>query len=170
MLKINFLPESDLFDFTEAVKEYEKIWNDDGVKIISVWKNVTGLQFKENFINAIVFKGVSFSHLLNLKYNADNATKKAHLVHELGHRILSGVIERKWKDSLESHKVLDLLLYDVFEDLYGKDFADTQVKYDKSKDFQPEVYITAWDWALQFKTREERQKKFKEILETKIVE
>jgi hypothetical protein len=55
MLKINFLPDSDLDDVTEAVTDYEHIWSLDGGKIIQVWESMSGYKFKETFINAVIY-------------------------------------------------------------------------------------------------------------------
>ncbi len=167
MLKINFYPESDLKDFNEAVKIFQQIWTDEGEKIISKWEEITGLKFVETEINAVVADLKSCSHPLTLRYSNEFDIKKSALIHELGHRIL---YKRKSsagnKTTFERHKFLFLVLYDVFHELYGKDFTEKIIAWDSElgKDTGQSMYESAWQWALEYKTKEERQKTFKEIL------
>ena len=170
MLTINFLPDSDLYDLTKPIKEYQDIWSSDGEKILKAWQDLSGYSFKETFINAVVHdsKNGGLSHPLCLKGDASIEVKKAHLVHELGHRVLLLPRRAQYKKtksprtSLDNHKIEYLILYDVYETLYGKGFADFAVKYDR--DNLPPLYGEAWDFALAFKTKEDRQKKFKEMM------
>jgi hypothetical protein len=172
MLKINFLPDSDLEDISEAIKQYEAIWNSDGEKIVKAWEEATGYLFKETFVNATIWSGRGgHSHPLALTaWRKSIEEKKNHIVHELGHRILlppkrehyKRTKEKRSDSSLENHKILDLVLYDVYELIYGKEFADYCVNHD-SKNLPP-LYKEAWDFALSFKTKEDRQKKFKEMM------
>src|SRR5690348_11095861 len=139
MFVINFLPDSDLDDFSDAIREYMEIWKNDGEKIVQTWEDITGYTFKETFVNAIVYgnKGGQ-SHPLCLKAKGTLEEKKNHLVHEIGHRVLTlprRLIFQKTKtqpDSLENHKILFLVLYDVYELLYGKNFADLAVEWDRA--------------------------------------
>jgi len=173
MLKINFLPDSDLFDVEAALKQYEEIWKTDGERIVAAWETITGYQFRETFVNAIIWgaKG-GRSHALTLtSLRKSIEEKKNHLVHELGHRILYMPRREAFKrtgiknidSSLENHKLLDLVLYDVYESVYGKEFADYCVKLDSEN--LPPTYKEAWEFALSFKTKEERQKKFREMMQ-----
>ena len=61
--------------------------------------------------------------MLRASYPPD--VKKATLVHELGHR-MNGQLRRRPRD-IDEHRILFLYLYDVWESLYGKEFADQQV-------------------------------------------
>src|SRR5690606_5489019 len=136
-------------------------------KIVESFKKITNLEFKEDVINAVVFFGISQSHPLSLRANLTVEFKKANLVHELGHRLVSGAGVRIWdvdplKRSLETHKLLDLFLYDVLVDLYGEEYAIANVELETGEK-RPTFYKEAWDWALSF-TREERAEKFKELL------
>jgi len=169
MLKINFLPDSDLEDFSDALKEYEAIWKVDSIKIVSALEEITKYDFKETFVNAIVSGNKeSRSHPLSLYAKLQFEVKKMTLIHELGHRILlpprrlQFMDKKQYPTSLENHKVLFLVLYDVYENIYGKEFADSAVKRD-SEQLQG-LYKEAWDFALSFKTKEERQAKFKEMM------
>lgn len=159
MIKIIFHEDSDLVDVALATQEYQKIWNEEGQEIISAWENKTGLQFRETFINAIVFEGRGQSHPFCFRANLSSDMKKATLVHEIGHRILYKKIKLPEFSSLENHKNLDLCLYDILKDLYGKDFADVVVETEAKHP----LYKEAWDWALLL-SEKERRDKFAELL------
>lgn len=161
MLKINFHPDSDLEDFHTGVAEYEKIWKEEGERITTAWTKITGLNFRENFINATVFHCRGYSHPLTLRHTLDLGRKKAVLVHELGHRLLYKLIKMGAQSSLLRHKVLFLALYDVLVDLYGDEFAQETVAWDKELDkkFGNNIYSEAWDYALSF-SPEERKREF----------
>jgi len=161
MISISFHPESDILDFSKACKEYENIWESDGRRIIEVWEKLTGLTFKEGKINAIVFKGISHSVPLSLRYDLDFDRKKAILVHELGHRILSNRVTQIENSSLENHKTLFLILFDVLMELYGKDFTNSTIEWDKK--LPREEYRLAWEWALSFNDSD-RKGEFKKRL------
>ena len=77
----------------------------------------------------------------------------------MGHRILFKKIKLPDFSSLENHKNLDLCLYDIIVDLYGKNFADIVIGVESKHT----LYKEAWDWALSF-SEEERRKKFSELL------
>jgi hypothetical protein len=62
-------------------------------------------------------------------------------VHELGHRLQSGFFRR----DEEEHGPLFLWLYDVWVQLYGREFADAQVDIEKRR---RGPYPAAWDRAL----------------------
>ena len=86
--------------------------------------------------------------------------KKGTLVHELGHR-MNAQLRRRPVD-LDEHRLLFLYLYDLYEDLYGKAFADAQVAFGKTLKGIDD-YEGAWNWALAM-TREERLSKFGDVL------
>ena len=157
---INFKPDSNRQDFSQAVFEYEDIWNQYADKIVTTWEEVTGLTFKESEINALVYEGRSQSHPFLLRSNLDRERKATVLVHELGHRIVYKRQNIPIFNSLESHKTLFLVLYEVFEKVFDTDVADRAVEWD-CVHLSPDVYQAAWDWALSF-PKEERIVKFKE--------
>ncbi len=159
MIKITFHPDSDITDVLLATDEYQNIWDIEGEKIVIEWERKTGLQFRETFINAVIFEGRGQSHPFSFRASLSSDMKKATLVHEMGHRILYKKIKLPEFSSLENHKNLDLCLYDTLVDLYGKNFADIVVEIES----EHPLYKEAWDWALSF-TEEERRKKFSELL------
>jgi hypothetical protein len=83
-------------------------------------------------------------------------TKKATLIHELGHRLRSDLFHHDEDD----HKYLFLWVYDVWVKLYGHEFADAQVAVEKQRG---RMYPAAWDFALSF-TADQRATKSKETV------
>jgi len=165
-MKITFHPDSNTQEFIQATKEYQNIWNEDGQEIVKKIEMFSGLKFKENDINSIVFEGISQSHPLSLRASYSKDVKKATLVHELIHRIFVGnniKVTGSEKISLAVHKLLDLILFDIWVDLYGEEFAIHQVKIESQR---TEDYRLAWEYALSF-TSEERMKMFKQLTSKK---
>ena len=141
MLNINFLPDSDREDLSvqinKGVEEYAKIWERDGGQIIKAFENISGLKFQEKEINAIVYVSILNARSFPLSLKADLKTdiKKGLLIHELCHRLLSGnhirIKNINYRDfSLEVHKLLDLILYDILAEVYGKELADKMVRWE----------------------------------------
>lgn len=163
MLQINFYPEGNKKEFIKAKKEYQGIWEKDGMKIIVAFEKNSRLKFKKSLIKAVVFEGISQSRPLKLKSSWDYEMKKAALTHELAHIILGDnniKIPDKDKENFQEnlHKVIYLFLYDSWFDSFGENFA----KIAKDKECGNPVYKRAWDWALSF-PKEERAIKFKEM-------
>ncbi|MBX4206043.1 hypothetical protein KW795_02500 [Candidatus Microgenomates bacterium] len=166
MLKINFYLDSDDDRLLPGLESYKKIWELEGEKITETIESISGLKFKEKLINSIIFRSVSHSHPLSLNADFVEERKKANLIHELCHRITVGrttLFYPKMEPlefTLNSHKAIDLILYDILTELYGEDYAKGQVELEST--FR-DTAKDAWDWALSF-TKEERKSKFKEIL------
>lgn len=160
-VKITFTPESE--KFAAATKEYQALWQAEGDKIVKTLEQVSGLKFTETEFEAIVFEGVSRSGRpggspmkMRASYTPD--TKKATLIHEIGHRHISQLEKRP--AGIDEHSVLFLILFDIWIDLYGKKFADEQVEVEKKR---RGPYPAAWEFALSM-TKKERESKFKEIV------
>jgi hypothetical protein len=163
-IRITFVAKAD--SFSTAAREYEQIWAADGRRIVSTMERVAGLsfryqQFHDTAIAASVLEGVSNSGFRNrsgmqlrASYPAD--TKRATLIHELGHRLMAGLYTR---DEAE-HGPLFLWLYDVWVAMYGKSFADAQVEIERSRGGP---YPAAWDAAMKL-TASERAAKWREVL------
>ena len=170
-MKINFYPESDNPDFEKAAKEYRLIWEKEGDRIRSAIEKISGLKFKEKIINAVTSDYISYSIPLKLQSDLSIENKGGTLVHELCHRLLVGnnvrfdfsYEDKNW--NMEIHKQVDLILYDIFVELYGEKFAKKEIEYEISlwdmKGISP--YKIAWDFALSM-TKEKRQKEFKRYL------
>ncbi len=164
-VELTFIPEKP--EFAAAVKEYEDIWSGDGQKITTKLEEFTGLPFWEKTIKVEVFDGVSNSGYrtgdpMKLRHNYTPKDKKGTLIHELGHRIM--LINIPPIRGYDNHQLLDLFLYDVWEELYGKEFADEMVEIEGSRKGAKIDYINTWKWALSM-TREERQAILKEVIE-----
>ena len=163
MLQINFYPESDKKEYIKAAEEYKNIWKENGSNISNLIEKYSGLTFKTKVINAVTFDGISFSTPMRLRSNYSYDQKLAVIVHELTHRLL--IDNNFWfpdekKFNEECHKTIDLILFDIWIDLFGKELAE------KSKEIEinygDPIYKRAWDWALSF-TKEERIKQFNEM-------
>ena len=160
-VKINFTPESE--KFSAATREYRAIWQSEGDKIIRAMEKMSGLKFKEPEFETIVFEGVSRSGRpggspmkMRASYSAD--TKKATLIHEIGHRHISQ-LEKRPAD-IDEHSLLFLILYDIWVELYGERFANEQVEIEKNR---RGPYPAAWQFALSM-TKKERENRFREIV------
>lgn len=141
-----------------AVAEYERIWYQDGPRIVQTLEAATGLAFREHDITVNVGEAPSNSGFgdrpMQMRSSYPEATKRATLIHELGHRLHAHLFAR----SEEDHPWLFLYLYDVWVDLYGPDFAAEQVAVE-SRRRGPSDYAAAWQDALAL-TVEQRQAKW----------
>lgn len=172
-LTINFYPDSDLDPgFVAAASEYTDIWEVDGGRIVSTIEAISGLRFKETFINTVVFADPSMSHPHRLKFDLSGEIKKGALVHELVHRIIRGnnPLYAFSKDSheytVQTHKIVDLVLYDAWANLYGEGFARANVEFENGSEVLEDVdaYREAWNWALGM-TRGQRAREFRKYFE-----
>jgi hypothetical protein len=150
--------------FDAAAEEYRRIWAAEGNRIIEGMEKISKLKFPEKKVAVEVYEGTSFSGRggapmrLRASYTAD--VKKGTLVHELGHRMISQLSKRPV--DLDEHRLLFLYLYDLYDDLYGKEFADGQVAFEKTLKGLYD-YEAAWNWALAM-SREERLRRFADVL------
>lgn len=157
-MKLTFYPDHDGTLLEKAAKEYQSLWDAEGEKITSAIEKATKLTFIEKLINVTVFEGTSHSHPLALRASYSTDQKKGALIHELCHRLMFAN-KVKFPDKnedmgLASHKQVNLVLYDIWTDLYGEVFAKEQVGIESQR--QP-FYADAWQWALDL-SREDRQK------------
>ena len=173
MLKITFHPDYDNNKLAKAATKYQNIWDNEGERIIKAFNKIAKLDFKEKFINAVIFKkGIPHSHPLSLTADKSYIDKTTILIHELTHRLIVGnsvKINFSNKDSHDAktkdvHKVVNLILYDVWVDLFDKQVANDRVDFEKNLSTP---YKEAWDWALSF-TKDERAKKFKNLVKNKV--
>ena len=157
-LRITFTAESPQFE--AAASEYTELWTGEGERIVNAMESASGLKFDANEVKAIVFEGVSESGYrdrpMRLRASYPAATKKATLIHELGHRLESGL----FPGSEDDHQYLFLWLYDVWVKLYGRQFADEQVAVEKARG---RMYPAAWEAAMAL-TAEQRAAKWREIV------
>jgi len=162
LVRMRFSPASE--QFAEATRAYQVLWEAEGPSMIAALERVSGLRFPEREMEAIVYEGISWAGAvgspMRMRASYPPETKKATLLHELGHRHLAQVKRRP--PELDEHRVLFLILYDVWAHLYGKGFADEQVEVEKRRQGRYD-YKTAWEWALA-QSPEERAKRFQAIL------
>jgi hypothetical protein len=113
--------------FEPAAEQYRALWARDGARIVEAMERVSGLRFREFEIPVLVVAGASSSGYgerpVRMRASYPQPTKRATLVHELGHRLQSHL----FRQEEEEHPALFLWLYDVWVDLYGQPFADEQV-------------------------------------------
>lgn len=172
---ITFRPESDDPKLVEATKEYQEIWQTDGEKIVSVMTKISGLEFQDNHIKAIVYEGVSRSGRnvnmpMRLRASYPLEVKKGTLIHELGHRLLFPIVDPAKENlqfdetnkDLDSHQILFLILYEVWTELYGKEFADKNVEIESRRKGIYD-YEKAWCWALNLE-KDERAEIFADLI------
>jgi hypothetical protein len=162
-IQVRFAPESE--KYAQATTEYRAIWNSEGKRIVEAMEKVSGVEFAEREVQAIVYEGVSWSGYGNepmkLRASYPSDVKKATLIHELGHRLLSRIPKTK---EIDEHTVLFLVLYDIWESLYGRDFAERMVEVEKQRKGLYD-YESAWKWTLSM-SKEERAAKFKALRES----
>jgi hypothetical protein len=160
VLRIDFTASAESFE--SAASEYREIWASEGPRIVEAMERATGLRFEPGPISAIIYEGPSYSGLrdrpMRLRASYSGATKRATLVHELGHRLIGDLAPAGFED----HPVIFLFVYDVWVDLWGPSFADEQVVVE-SKRRGLYDYESAWRTALALPAAE-RARRFQEFV------
>ncbi len=137
-----------------AAAEYRALWAAEGARIIAALEKRSGLKWSEREIRAQVIEAASSSGFgtrpMRLRASYPAGTKKATLIHEIGHRLQGSLFRRGEED----HPYLFLYLYDVWRDLYGQAFADEQVKIESARRGIYD-YERAWTQVLEL-TEDER--------------
>lgn len=163
-MQINVYPESDKPELVKAASEYTEIWKKDGKIIIQAIEETSNLKFKTKIINAVTFDGTSFSLPLRLRYSYDIVHKEATLIHELCYRLMTDnyfYIFDHTNLSEDIHKIIDLILYDIWVKILGEKIAKESIE--KEIGYGDPVYKNAWEWALGF-TKDARKEKFAEMV------
>ena len=163
-LIINFEPLLNEKELVDATREYEKIWQEESKKIIEAFEKVGRLKFLENEIKVIVYEGISRSGMnesdpMRLRASYSSDIKKATLIHELGHRFLFRFDNKK--QNFDDHQILFLILYDIWTELYGREYADHQVLIESARKGVYD-YEKTWKWAIDL-GKKKRAKMFKQI-------
>jgi hypothetical protein len=158
-VSILFEPETETRAFIQAAADYAALWKAEGARMLEVMERVTGVTFEEREIKAVVFEGASSSGFgpspMRMRASYPPDVKKATLIHELLHRMLSRV---RVTSEIDEHRKLFLVLYDIWVALYGKEFADRNVIVESARKGLYD-YDSAWKWALAM-SAEERAKRF----------
>ena len=147
---------------SDAVREYQAIWESEGPQIVKAMERITSLGFEPGPISVVVYEGPSNSGFrdrpMRLRASYPPATKRATLVHELAHRLISELVPQDFED----HPIIFLFVYDVRIELGGKPFADEQVAVESRRRGIYD-YEAAWKNALKL-TAKERAARFKQFL------
>jgi hypothetical protein len=160
-LLINFTASAESFDV--ATKEYREIWASEEQRIVAAMERATGLRFETGPIGAVVYEGPSFSGFgqrpMQLRASYSSATKRATLVHELGHRLMGDLVPGK----IDHHSVIFLFVYDVWVELWGQSFADEQVAIERKRTGALADYEGLWRQALDLSAAE-RARRFQQFV------
>jgi hypothetical protein len=163
---IHFEPQSPTEAFIKATAEYDALWKAEGARMVAAMERISGLPFEEREIKAVIYEGVSFSgsgdRPMQLRASYPVEVKKATIIHELSHRMLGRV---KTTGEIDEHRKIFLVLYDIWVDLYGKEFADRNVAVESQRKGLYD-YEAAWKWALAM-SAEDRAAKFKMLRDEK---
>jgi hypothetical protein len=161
-VSLSFTPENDTF--ASATDAYRQLWDARGDAIIAALERASGLTFRERAVKAIVFEGASSSGFgdtpmrMRASYPVD--VKEATLAHELGHRMNAQLRNRP--QDVDEHRLLFLYLYEAWDILGGKEFADRQVVIESARKGIYD-YEAAWKWAMA-QTKEQRAARFAEVV------
>lgn len=155
VLELEFIAASERGE--AAAAEYRQIWCEDGARIVEALSEATGVTLGEKRIRVVVREAVSRSGVsgqpMVLRSSYPESTKRATLVHELAHRFLSQLdSDTKYTDV---HFPLSLLLYEVWSELWGEDFARAQAEVESRRS---QRYRLAWDWILSMSGHDRAQK------------
>jgi hypothetical protein len=144
-VEIEFIPltAADQWD----ARTYRALWEEYGERIVAALEARTCLPFHEASVAAVVADAVSHSggpeHPMRLRATYVHDTKKATLVHELGHRHLWQLEERL--DDVDGHRTLYLVLDRVWADVWGEQFAEDRIRGES--DWRASYdYAAAWAW------------------------
>jgi hypothetical protein len=159
--QIDFTPSAD--SFAAATQEYRDLWAAEGERITTTMERMTGLRFEAGPIRAVIYEGPSFSGYrerpMQLRASYASDTKRATLVHELGHRLMGDLVP----SNVDHHSIIFLFVYDVWTELWGPSFADEQVKIERARTGALANYDKLWTDALAFSATE-RARRFKEFV------
>lgn len=145
-------------EYETGAEEYRQIWAEQGENIIRAFKEVTGLDFKQDIIDVIVYEGPSASgdlrHPMKLRASNTYIVKQGALIHELGHRLIAPVHNRL--EVLDEHQTLNLFLYDVWCQVFDKTFADKLVEFESNLKGRYD-YAATWQWFFTLSPEEKKR-------------
>jgi hypothetical protein len=148
--------------FAADTKAYQDLWAGEGARIVEAMERRTSLRFEAGPIRAVVYEGVSYSGYrerpMQMRASYPPDTKKATLVHELGHRLMGDLVPPK----IEHHSIIFLFVYDVWVELYGQAFADQQLAVERRRTGQVD-YDGLWNQALKLSAAE-RASRFEQFV------
>jgi len=160
-LELNFTASAP--SFQPATEEYRAIWAAEGPRIVAAMERITGLHFEAGPIAVGVYEGTSLSGIrgitpMRMRASYSLATKRATLAHELAHRLIGDLVPGTFDD----HPVIFLFVYDVWVELWGRQFADEQVAIERKRT-GPANYDGLWTSTLAL-SEAERRSRFTQFL------
>jgi len=158
-MNLKFKLESSDNEIKQATKEYQEIWDKDGQNIISTIERVSGLSFPKEDINVTIKEKPSRVEYgqITLRASYPYNIKKSTLVHELIHILIPNKIIKEFD---EPHNVIYLILFDIWQEIFGKEYAIKSVNFERS--LSPR-YDKCWSNVLKLSNRQ-RIIKFKSII------
>ena len=158
--QLNFTASAE--SFRTATEEYRDIWSKEGSRIVSAMEKATGIRFEPGPIEVSIYEGTSYAgerggRPMVLRASYAPETKRGTLVHELAHRLAADVPFKG-----DHHELIFLFVYDVWVDLWGKPFADGQVRIEGLRKGLVD-YEGVWKRTLAMPA-DERARRLKEIL------
>ena len=161
-LEINFTASAE--SFAAATHQYKDIWTAERSRIVATMERATGLRFEPGPIRAVIYEGPSFSGFgerpMQLRASYSPPTKRAALVHELGHRLMGDLVPA----DVDHHSIIFLFVYDVWVELWGQSFADEQVTIERARTGSLANYDKLWTEALALSAGE-RGLRFKQFVQ-----
>ena len=125
-MKILFLPDHEDIKLVKLADDCNKLWKKEGDKITQSIEKLCTLKFKEKKINAILFDhdAICQAFPLGLKSDHPEDRLKSILIHELVHRIVAHsslrIKSHTHSEKIQKlHKLIYLILFDVWEELYA---------------------------------------------------
>lgn len=158
-MQINFYPDWDNPELTAAVEDYKRIWLEIGNATVKELQQRTQLKFRESVFTAVVYDGMSLAKPLLFRYSYQDEIKATTIVHELGHRLLSGNGFKRDpgpEQHVNAHKLLYLFLFEVYISLFGESKAAAAVEWESN--LRPS-HRNCWNWALALSLNQ-REKRF----------
>ena len=151
---LEFTPIRPAFEPSAAL--YRERWNEEGARIAAALERIAGIAFPDQPIEVLVRDGAPMASLdgrtIRLRAGYPINVWRATITHELGHRL---AITLGRASGIDDHRALYLFYYDAMIDLYGQEFADHVVGFERRIPGAYD-YDAAWTWALSM-TREQRQ-------------
>ncbi|HTU13177.1 MAG TPA: hypothetical protein VMG08_19975 [Allosphingosinicella sp.] len=157
---VTFTPLEPRFEGTAGY--YRQLWRMDGARIMAALERVSGFAFPDRPLEIILRDGRPMTgygcSAIRLRGTYVGWSTTGTLVHELGHCLTARMPQTA---GLDDHRLLYLFLYDVWTELYGRDYADRMVAIERRIPTGYD-YDAAWTWALAM-TREQRQARLRAL-------
>lgn len=143
-VQLSFVPSKPTH--AAAAADYAELWAAEGAGILRAFEKRACASIPVPAIEVTVTEAASYSGdadtPMRLRASYPEPVKRGTLVHELGHWIIPpAAIESM---GLSTHQALNLLLLQVWDDLWGPAFVEQQIAAERR--WSP-AYRHDWDWA-----------------------